>query len=673
MSVQEYEDILSVRRQEASNWLWITRALKTTAAVNISPRPLAKSHKESVLRNSKIKELIEAISRRDGIDPREVEQQLQQILDEIGYNKNLKVIRFLGFTLVKICLNVLNGIYVNYEGILEVKSKMGRCPVVFVPSHRSYADFIIFSYVCFHYDIEIPAIAAGMDFHGMMGMGEMLRNTGAFFMRRSYNDDSMYWTTFKEYVNQIVSNGDLPIEFFIEGTRSRSNKCISPKYGLFNMILKAFFLAQVPDILFVPVSISYDRILEENLFAFELLGIPKPKESTSGFFKSLKIVKEKFGNIYFHVGRPISARDFFGDELDRSAHSFAPLHLHEITEEEKRIIPPLGYEIIRQQQLTSPINYFNLLALILNKNLSRGQKGMLIEDLTTEMKIVKKKLQSWNAKFFEQDVDEALKESLVVHSNLITCRENNSISLVANRVTVGKLDPTKLKAYALSEDTISYSVPFVMLQIYVNPVLHYFVDPAIIVIILRSSGKMRNDELFKHFCTLRSIFSYEFVLSENWYKMQFEEALDRLISDNILLLRNDEYDNSKNSYFEEVLLSSIQTFFLIYYVVTIVLQGVPEYTEEKLILANVQKLFEDVISKKNTFIHPYCMSLDSLMNCLNSFNKMGVVKKKRIDGKSMYQLFQEKLLKVKEDLEFVIPSFEGLHTFETFLHMKSKI
>lgn len=44
----------------------------------------------------------------------------------------------------------------------QIKSTMGDRPVVFVPSHRSYADFIILSYVCFYYDVEIPAIAAGM-------------------------------------------------------------------------------------------------------------------------------------------------------------------------------------------------------------------------------------------------------------------------------------------------------------------------------------------------------------------------------------------------------------------------------------------------------------------------------------------------------------------------------
>lgn len=127
---------------------------------------------------------------------------------------------------------------------------MGTTPVIFLPNHRSYADFILMSYLCFTYDIEIPAIAAGMgefdnflvgcsrtyclctsDFHGMWGMGSMLRDTGAFFMRRSYTKDDFYWDTFRQYVHQLVTKGDLPIEFFIEGTRSRSGKPLTPKLG----------------------------------------------------------------------------------------------------------------------------------------------------------------------------------------------------------------------------------------------------------------------------------------------------------------------------------------------------------------------------------------------------------------------------------------------------------
>lgn len=51
--------------------------------------------------------------------------------------------------------------------------------------------------------------------------------------------------------------------------------------GMLSASLESYFKAELPDIMIVPISISYDRILEESLYAYELLGIPKPKESTS--------------------------------------------------------------------------------------------------------------------------------------------------------------------------------------------------------------------------------------------------------------------------------------------------------------------------------------------------------------------------------------------------------
>lgn len=45
--------------------------------------------------------------------------------------------------------------------------------------------------------------------------------------------------------------------------------------------MEPFFKREVFDTYFVPISISYDKILEESLYAYELLGIPKPKESTT--------------------------------------------------------------------------------------------------------------------------------------------------------------------------------------------------------------------------------------------------------------------------------------------------------------------------------------------------------------------------------------------------------
>lgn len=48
-----------------------------------------------------------------------------------------------------------------------------------------------------------------------------------------------------------------------------------------NIVMEPFIKGEVFDVSLVPVSISYERILEEALYARELLGVPKPKESTS--------------------------------------------------------------------------------------------------------------------------------------------------------------------------------------------------------------------------------------------------------------------------------------------------------------------------------------------------------------------------------------------------------
>lgn len=49
---------------------------------------------------------------------------------------------------------------------------------------------------------------------------------------------------------------------------------------MMQMILEPFFKGEVYDITLVPISISYDRVLEESLLAHELLGVPKPRETT---------------------------------------------------------------------------------------------------------------------------------------------------------------------------------------------------------------------------------------------------------------------------------------------------------------------------------------------------------------------------------------------------------
>ena len=65
----------------------------------------------------------------------------------------------------------------------------------------------------------------------MRGVSYFLRRCGAFFLRRTFNSDKLYKAVFTNYIQALLCNGDAPIEFFIEGTRSRTAKSLHPKLG----------------------------------------------------------------------------------------------------------------------------------------------------------------------------------------------------------------------------------------------------------------------------------------------------------------------------------------------------------------------------------------------------------------------------------------------------------
>ncbi|EPY81948.1 dihydroxyacetone phosphate acyltransferase [Camelus ferus] len=191
-----------------------------------------------------------------------------EILDEMSHKLRLGAIRFFAFALSKIFKQIFSKVCVNEEGIQKLQRAIQEHPVVLLPSHRSYIDFLMLSFLLYNYDLPVPVIAAGMDFLGMKMVGELLRMSGAFFMRRTFGGNKLYWAVFSEYVKTMLRNGYAPVEFFLEGTRSRSAKTLTPKFGLLNIVMEPFFKREVFDTYLVPISISYDRILEETLYAY---------------------------------------------------------------------------------------------------------------------------------------------------------------------------------------------------------------------------------------------------------------------------------------------------------------------------------------------------------------------------------------------------------------------
>jgi len=201
---------------------------------------------------------------------------------------------------------IYDKIIVNEEHLEQVRRLCAnrKGPVIFCPTHRSYVDFLLVSSVLFFYKMEVPFICAGEDLMHIKGVSHILRMSGAFFMRRTFRGDPLYKAIFTEYVQQLCKDKTI-IEFFIEGTRSRINKMLSPKFGIMSILNNCYFDKHCEEITYIPVTISYSRTLEGESFPVELTGQDKVKESLSRILKAVEIFKMNFGTIYLDFYEPI--------------------------------------------------------------------------------------------------------------------------------------------------------------------------------------------------------------------------------------------------------------------------------------------------------------------------------------------------------------------------------
>ena len=211
----------------------------------------------------------------------------------------------------KTFVSIYEKIVVNEEVLNRVRrlcdSRKG--PVMFCPTHRSYIDFLLVSVVLYYYKMEGPHFCSGEDFLNIIFINQLLRQSGAFFMRRTFKGDDLYKTIFKEYVTRLAIDS-INMEFFIEGTRSRTNKILTPKYGFLSILTQAFFKKKVEDLTFVPVTINYTRTLEGETFPNELTGSDKVKESLGRLIKAMEIFSMNLGTIYLDFCEPINFTEF---------------------------------------------------------------------------------------------------------------------------------------------------------------------------------------------------------------------------------------------------------------------------------------------------------------------------------------------------------------------------
>ncbi|WP_286811762.1 glycerol-3-phosphate 1-O-acyltransferase PlsB, partial [Marinobacter sp. UBA2678] len=208
---------------------------------------------------------------------------------------------------------IYNGIAIN--NIRVAKEEAQDNAVVYVPCHRSHIDYLLLSYVLYKNGLMPPHIAAGINLN-MPIVGPILRRGGAFFMRRSFRDNPLYATVFNEYMHVMFSRG-YSVEYFVEGGRSRTGRMLQPRPGMLSMTVRSFLRDHRKPIVFVPVYIGYEKVMEGRSYLGELRGKKKQKESVFAIAKTVRKLSNSFGQVAVNFGEAIPLAEVL-DEVEPS-------------------------------------------------------------------------------------------------------------------------------------------------------------------------------------------------------------------------------------------------------------------------------------------------------------------------------------------------------------------
>jgi glycerol-3-phosphate O-acyltransferase len=222
---------------------------------------------------------------------------------EIAANYSQAFVRFMSALLGWLWNRLYEG--VDFEHVDKLNEIGDGAEIIYVPCHRSHMDYLLLSYVIYRKGFAVPHVAAGINLN-MPVIGRFLRKGGAFFIRRTFKGDAVYAAVFAKYLGFMMARGH-PLEYFIEGGRSRTGRLLSPRTGMLSMTVRAYLRDPQRPVVFMPVYFGYERIVEGRTYIGELSGRPKEKESVLGLIKAVvSVLRSKLGKVHVNLGEPIS-------------------------------------------------------------------------------------------------------------------------------------------------------------------------------------------------------------------------------------------------------------------------------------------------------------------------------------------------------------------------------
>lgn len=222
----------------------------------------------------------------------------------------------LGYWLAKKLARLMYRIRVGFYDQNKINKSDSNASVVFVMNHRSNMDYVLVSFLVAEKTTLSYAVG---EWARIWPLQTLIKSMGAFFVRRN-SGNLLYRKVLERYVNMSTRAGVCQA-VFLEGGLTRDGNLREPRLGFIDYMLRDYHPHNDRDIVFIPVGINYDRVIEDRSLIRRLDKTAAKKSawfivktSVRFIFKNAMLSRKnrwrRFGYASVNFGEPVSAKKF---------------------------------------------------------------------------------------------------------------------------------------------------------------------------------------------------------------------------------------------------------------------------------------------------------------------------------------------------------------------------
>jgi len=448
--------------------------------------------REEILARPSFRGGLAVLAREMGRNPARVERDAARYLREIAASHSPLVIDLVARLIRRIyTLGYASQIRYDRERLARVQALSQRHSVVYLPTHKSNLDHLALQYVLYENGLPPNHTAGGINMN-FFPMGSLFRRSGIFFIRRTFKDNEVYKFVLRSYIDYLVEKR-FPLEWYIEGGRSRSGKLLPPRFGMLAYVVDAYRRGRCDDLFLIPVSIAYDQISDVQDYAAEQLGAAKKSENFGWFVSFVRRMRRRYGAIQIEFGEPVSLAKTLGPPEVEVANGTADDDDARSLEVQK-----LAFEVCVRINSVTPITPTSLVTMAL---LGAGSQAQTVKQV---MKRLKNLLGDVARRNLPNTGLEELETPEGVERVLAQLAEND----VVDRFSGGSECVYRIGVER--EHTAAY---------YRNSIIHFFVTPAIAELaVLQAAAAEEVEDRVERFWAeameLRDLLKFEFFFAE---------------------------------------------------------------------------------------------------------------------------------------------------------------